>query len=465
MRFTTNFLNSSSRYFNNILTIFKGLLLSVILLYFTSCVEEDLIGSSLQDEGILLNTFYSDTFTVESSIIYTDSVVTSGNLLVGVEEDEKFGKTYTESFFKLFVPAEYNESFIEANNDAIFDSARLVLSYSVISGDESKSQEFELYSINELINDTILYYQTDKIEDINNRIVGRGTLLPQDDSLNILSFEADAIGQSLFINRTSANMLEQVLFEENVFKGINIKPADSEADAYTLRFAPSSSSSINFLFRVYYSLPEDTLSRIQNFFIGTSFYSAEADFTSTPYLSGLQIGNTISTDNTENECYLQSGVGLTTIMKFPGLANFAQQNPNIAINKAELSFDPIESSQTQHGIPPETISFFVLDENGENDENVLLLEEGRSPESVSTFVNQNVPVLTLSYGSGSGTYPVADITSYVQDLISGAQPNNGIMINPFLRRGSISRCVFGDNNYGSNPLQLRIYYTKSATNN
>ncbi len=465
MRFITNLLNSSSRFNKNLLYIFKGLLLSVILLYFTSCNEVDEIGSSFQDEGILLNTYFTDTFTVETSIAYVDSVVTSGNLLAGVEQDEKFGTTYTESFLKLFIPSEYNESFIAAENDAVFDSAKLVMSYTLVSGDASQTQDFELYTLNESIIDTLPYYQSDRIEDVGETVVGRATLNPEQDSIDVLVFEANEIGESLFNNRTSANMLNQELFEVNIFKGINLRPANTDADAYTIRFAPASSTSINFAFRVYFSLPEDTISRIQNFFIGTSFFSARADFSNSAHLSGLQIGETINTDNTANECYLQSAVGLTTIMKFPGLASFAEQNPNVAINKAELSFDPVESSQSVHGTPPQNIAFFVLDENGNRNQNVLLLQEGRFGETVSNGefeINQNTPVLTLAYANGAGTYPVADITSYMQELLNGTRENNGFMINPFLSRGSIARCVFGNDDYGTNPLQLRIYFTKNT---
>jgi hypothetical protein len=275
--------------------------------------------------------------------------------------------------------------------------------------------------------------------------------------------EANGIGETLFSNRSSANLLSQELFEANVFKGINLRPSNPDADAYTISFAPASSSSLNFSFRVYFSLPEDTISRIQTFFIGTSFYHADADFSNTKYLSGLEAGGGISTDMTGNECYIQSGVGLTTKITFPGLVDFAAQNPSIAINKAELTFDPIEGSQEAHGRPPEVLSFFVLDEDGDYDENILLLQEGRSPDPVSTVIVQNTPVLTLQYGQNSGTYPTADITSYIQDVFRGNLPNNGILINPFLRRGSVSRCIFGDNENSQSKLKLRLYYSENAS--
>jgi|GEM_PF-2626690 len=465
MRFIMNLQNSSGILIKNLINIFKGLLLSVILLYFTSCNEVDSIGSSFQDEGVLLNTFFSDTFTIKTSVKLIDSVATSSNMLAGAETDEKFGQTNTESFFKLFIPNEYDEDFIASDNNAIFDSARLVLRYTLISGDENVSQDFELLELNEIINDTILYYQN-SIIGVENTVVGSASLIPAEDSLNTLSFEADAIGEKLFESRTDVNMLDQGLFETNIFQGINIRPVDSIADAYTLSFVQPPNSAVDFIFRLYFSLPEDTVSSIQNFFVGPRFFKVNSDFTNTPFLSDLKSQKEISTELTNNEWYIQSGAGITTKLEFPWLAEFASQNPNIAINKAELTFDPILASQDIHGLPPSTLGFFVLDGNGDFNVNFVLLQEGRTAETVTEEVPQNVPITSLnlpflsaSYRLGAGTYPIVDITSYMQEVIKGQRSNNGILINPFIARGSIARGIFGDNTISEEALKLRLFYT------
>ncbi|UZR93886.1 DUF4270 family protein [Chondrinema litorale] len=462
MKFTTNLwgstLNLSEVFINH---FNKGLLAIVILLYFTSCNDVESIGDTLQDSDLLLKASFTDTITIETQVVYLDSVITNRALLVGTENDEKFGRTTTESFFKLYIPSEFNETFIETGNEAVFDSAKLVLTYSVVSGDETLDQTIEAYSINEFIVDTIPYYQSNTIVDVNNELLGSVTINPELDTLDRMSMRMDALGEMLFSNRTAAAMQDQDSFEEEILKGLKLQVNDTEADMYTLSFAPdNTNTSTNFSFKLYYSLPGDTISKLQTFFIGTSFFHADVDFTNTDYLAGLQFGDEINTAETGNEAYVQSGVGLTTKIKFPYLDDFAKQNPNLAINKVELSFDPVELSPLVHGTPPSAMRFFALDEDGNFDVNRLLLREGLTLTPVSSSAVSDDLILSLTYNARAGTYPVMDITTYIQSILNGSLENNGLMFNPFYSRSSIARSIIGDSNYETDPIVLRIFYTK-----
>ncbi|MBT31062.1 MAG: hypothetical protein CMO01_15505 [Thalassobius sp.] len=466
MKFTTNLwgstLNLSKVFINH---FNKGLLAIVILLYFTSCNDVESIGDTLQDSDLLLKASFTDTITIETSVVYLDSIVTNNALLVGTENDEKFGRTTTESFFKLLIPTEVNstfiETFIESGNEAVFDSAKLVLSYSVISGDETLDQTIEAYSINEFIVDTIYYYQSNTIVDVNNELLGSVTINPELDTLDRMSMRMDALGEMLFSNRTAAAMQDQDSFEEEILKGLKLQVSDTEADMHTLSFALDNSQTYsNFSFKLYYSLPGDTTSKVQSFYIGRSFYHADVDFTNTDYLAGLQFGDEINTAETGNEAYVQSGVGLTTKIKFPYLDDFAKQNPNLAINKVELSFDPVELSPLVHGTPPSAMRFFALDEDGNFDPNRLLLREGLTLTPVSSSAVSDDLILSLTYNARAGTYPVMDITTYIQSILNGSLENNGLMFNPFNSSRSIARSIIGDSNYETDPIVLRIFYTK-----
>ncbi|MEM1137540.1 MAG: hypothetical protein AAGI07_16995, partial [Bacteroidota bacterium] len=65
----------------------------------------------------------------------------------------------------------------------------------------------------------------------------------------------------------------------------------------------------------------------------------------------------------------------------------------------------------------------------------------------------------------AGTYPVADITTYIQDILNGNIENNGLMINPFSQSNGLLKCIFGDNKAANSPLKLKLFYTSRPNAN
>ena len=133
------------------------------MFFFASCKKKDTsLGVNSIDKNELLNSVQMDTFSILTSTVFEDSVITSGAStgLLGSYTDPKFG-TVKAGFYTQFRLQSANPTF---GDNIKIDSFVLGLKYSASKfyGDLS-SQKFEIYELNDSLGTTTTYYSfTDK---------------------------------------------------------------------------------------------------------------------------------------------------------------------------------------------------------------------------------------------------------------------------------------------------------------
>ncbi len=128
------------------------------IFFFTSCKKKDTsLGVNGIDQNELLNSVQIDTFSIFTSTVFEDSVITSGASigLLGSYTDPKFGPVQA-GFYTQFRLQSANPTF---GADIKIDSFVLGLEYSSnkFYGDLS-SQKFEVYQLNDSLGTASTYY-------------------------------------------------------------------------------------------------------------------------------------------------------------------------------------------------------------------------------------------------------------------------------------------------------------------
>lgn len=420
--------------------------MGLILLGLFSCDENKDIGLDLQG-GETLSTFFTDTITINSSVTIADSVNTTNTstILVGSVEDARFGTTSAEAYSQLSMGIITDLDFGEG---AVFDSITMLLSYPYVYGDTVTPQTYFIHEITEAI-DTIAYYSFDKIEETGiGDELGSFTLAPADNSLNFVSFRlSDQFGQKIFDKSGQTELSSQENFA-NFFKGLRLSTLNSSGNTM-LGFNPSNTQSF---VTIHFQGPSgDTLApRTFSFSFGRGYNNITPNLENSSTLADVARGMKVSTTATNNECYLQAGTGITTLLEFPYLKNLGN-GKQVIISRAELVFRPIDAlNEDETKLPPESIYLKVASED-------QTFSEGFINSELST----TNPVIS-EYNSSGRAYPAMRITSYIQNVIEGNTPNYGVFlgISPAIDRERVNQVVIGDANHPTaSQIQLQVYYT------
>lgn len=442
----------------------KGLLLAVILLYFTSCNNLEEIGLEIQGDNLIVSTHFTDTVTIKTSVTLVDSLITNNKILIGNLNDDKFGKTSTSSYLHLRLDT---LDFLE-DADAIFDSAEVFFAYTLVSGQENTSQTINLFELTKGFEDS-LYYQTSNL-DFDANILGSSEINPSLDTVDIFTIRADGYGEKIFNYIKNFDDLNNPDKVDETFKGLRVAPnPDDEGYALKISLPTSQSPSIPTYVRLYYRTPDSETVKTKTLFFNRSFFNAKLDLSSNSDLAGLEFGESIPTNQLKNEGYFIGGTGLTLKIEFPYLDQLKGDDVEFfGINRAQLSFDPIEGSISNYGSPSQFLSFIVLSENGEFNYSRRLLDESAITEgadgkriTVSEVIGNETPIKNVGYNSSAGTYPMAEMTSYIQEVIEGSRKNTGFYLdlNPFTNE-NVNRLLISDPEHpGESQLHLRIFYS------
>ncbi|MDW7694767.1 DUF4270 family protein [Flammeovirgaceae bacterium SG7u.111] len=463
-----NKLNGSKKP-NKIYSPYKGLLLVVILLYFTSCGTTNRIGLELQGDNLIEGTFFTDSLEVKTSIVLLDSINTSDTryTLVGRYADEKFGETSAQGFMQLILPTE-DSALVFGSDDAVFDSIVFSLPLAEIFGDTNLPVTYEVHELAEQL-DTTVYYHSEKIENVKPELLGEKTYDFSQDSLRRLIIRlSDDFGTKIF--NESGNSVLQFQDEFEAFiNGIRLRPKEGDK-GHLLALRPYTTGAVAYL-RVYYSEPGDTVSSYKTIGFGRAFHNIENDFSESKYLSGLTKDNPIPTSETNNELYIQEGIGIATKIEFPGLENLITDQLAV-VNRAELFFSPPPSTVDDHATPPADLIFLLPNSDGS-----LNAEDGPS----FLFGEASASMLTLTYNFSGRNYTIPRITTYIQGVMNKTIDNNGLILTTPITKessdvfGNVSayqeaaianpestgKLIIGGPNYEfDKEMKLQLYYTE-----
>lgn len=380
-------------------------LLSILL---SSCANEPSeLGANFFNGGTM-DVSYIDSVSVKISTIKYEELVTSepDRLLIGHHDDEKLGAVFSAPYFQLSVPSTnpLNKYSTEYNY------AVLVLKYDGYSYyDTLLENRYSVYRVNEKIETdaTGSLYNHSRFE-LDTHSLGTATFKPRphkDDSLAIGL--DDALGRDLYekILNQSPVVADDTEFQR-YFRGIAVLP-DISINGSLLGFTPDAE------LRLYYTdksvIPAND-DRYVSFSLnsnGLFFNSIAADITGTD-LDGTLLTQEDNVDAalTDNESYIQGGIGLSLRMDLPYIKKLRDME-NLLLLNAVLEIHPVRHSYDALKPLPGMLTAFVIYPNNET--------YTEYSTSIQQLVLDDIP---------RDTYYSVDVTDYVETMLQDDNTEN-----------------------------------------
>jgi hypothetical protein len=468
----------------------------------SACEDPQEIGSEVfaQDIGVL----FTDTLTVDASTVLLDSVVTSSTstLLVGRTTDPSLGTAEANSYFHI-VPFDTLYSSVDTAGrknvkwiryPSKVDSIRFFLPYNFYQGDTNQRQTIKLVQLatTATLDVDKQYYSNSEAPALSNTVIGQ-----------VQNARIRPIRNNNIISGTGRFDTLRIPITDPAFISLIASQRDPKKDNAIVRtefrkatrgFALVSESvknaaivgfdAIYSLVRVYYNYKytytlrnkADTADSITVTVDTTKFNYLQVydrDI-ATPVnvrfnkITASRTGNLAklvkATDilpakQTNNEVYLQNAAGVVMKIQFPTLSKLKARQ-DVAINKAELILEPNANS-----------SSFTLPQD------LILVESTKDNrlQRTTTDATGSMRIVsgesyTAAFSTRTNAYTF-NVTSSLQNILSGRNLSNGWMISPSvfttnaqgtrsLASGSkiyswdINRAVFNSKN-----IKLKVYYT------
>jgi hypothetical protein len=328
---------------------FKPLRSVLVFACFTAlsaCSDPSTVGIDVVPDASGGNTFYTDTITIETTVIREDSLQTDEGIalfnLAGSYTDPVFGLSRA-SFYTQFRLPNNNANF-SFGSSPVLDSVVLTLAYADYYGDTITQQQFEVYRLDASMFKDTAYYSNDVVQTGAQLFNSLVSISPKD-SVDLggalkaphlrLKLD-DALGTEFLDAANVDKFLSNTAFIE-FFKGLYVKTADVTTSGAGCIASFNLTASMSKLTVYYSNLSGDSLSA--NFEVNADcprFNHFEHDYTTSEF------GNTFPIVASPR-LYIQSMAGLKTRIKFPFLAGI-DGNGSVAINKAELIVPALDNS-------------------------------------------------------------------------------------------------------------------------
>ncbi len=395
-----------------------AIFLLAIVVIFAACKKpEQTIGLEIQPEDDFLNVYQTDTTSLLAKTIVEDSLRTDelSISLLGNYLDPSMGVTYAEIFSQIRLSSNNVEFGDPAN--LVVDSLILSLVYTN-SVDTYGSLSPQSFVVNEIVEEFEFdssYYSNQSVGFDNTNLIEIGKETQAIDLTSYVQLEIDSVVPQLrlplkkelgerFFEMSNDGLLEDNTSFLEEFKGLHLLSTSIDGAVIPLDLLNGDSK----LTLYYHELGEDADTLNFTFFINSNcarFNRYTHSFSNE--LSGLSANNPI--DGDEN-CYVQGGASVKTKVEFPNLMDFNEIEGR-TINKAEL----IIANKALDARFPVLDNLYVLmtDEDGNEDD---------LPDA-----------LTFNHEIG-GTFNSSDemyhfnITRYIQAVLNGELPNDGITI-------------------------------------
>lgn len=432
--------------------LFAGRRLWALLLGLLSltqaCTEvEDTLGEALPSPGTDLAATYTDTITVRASTVLTDSVPSSatGYLLAGRYLDSPLGTLTARSYLQVGLSSAFTP-------DPALQYDSLVLAVTADTyryGDTTRTQQLEVHRQTQAFQATKTYYTADALP-YDDAVLGRRTFRAgaHTDSLRIRL--DNALGQELW----QAGQNGQLTTYDEVkarLKGLVLTPGSTD-NAALMRW--SAAAGTTHLYMYYHDPAAPTEALVYPFPVAGDyphFFQLSADRTGTALASLSNPRQGVSSAASQEETFIQAGLGLKTKLEFPYLAQLKELGGLIIINSAQLSLETITSAENRF-LPPPAALYPRL--------------TNRANQNGSYFLTSAGTIVTLPYQKGTsvrtgldqGGY-VLGLTAYVQDVLRGTLVNGGVLLGSETT-GSTERTLLGSARNTAHPLRLRLYFTR-----
>jgi hypothetical protein len=445
----------------------RNVAIMLLSAFFFSCEDPINIAVDTPSTGGQFSTTFTDTLTVSRATVMIDSVVTSEQTgaVVGHYKDPVFGDVKATLFTQITLPydgttgAYYPFSITTSDSlTAVYDSMYVYLVHNGFAyGDSTKPLTLNIHRLTEdfvkskkYLNDEALAYNPTPLASkvLTYKDFKRATVSTTD---SLIKFKMpNAIGQELFALANKAEGKDNDKFTAAV-KGFALTVNQGAETVYGISLSNSSFPI------VYYHAPGDTVAKgLALSFLGERFSQIVSNRQGT-VLQDLKQLQSIPSQATKNQTYIQTGIGITTKMTFPTLANLLKiGSSNVAINKAELILEPDLDQTTGNFFPPIQIALVEIGKD-----NRL-----KKTNNVESFVALDVATGTQyvsDYSTTNNNYKF-NFTSYIQDILNNRKTTDGIAIVPSILattstgtsigiyNNNVSRAVFKN-------IKLNVYYS------
>ncbi len=433
---------------------------------FTSCNESSVVGLDVQPSNDLLNVGFEDTTSINTRTVKGDSLITdetlisSGNVLIGKYIDPVFGTSIASIYTQLRLPT--NIVATSFGTAPVCDSIIISLIYegTAYGKKDKKLQKLNVYQLSESMSTASTYYSNSTLSKFSTDLTAADGYVFQprtgsstSDSVTVLGVKLkpqlrvpldNAFGQLLLNNQGTGNIATNTDFQ-NFFKGVYITTENTST-------LPGEGNILHFKFGeskvtlYYHNSTTDSLKYDFNLGSVARFNHFEHDYAGASSDLTNQFSTPSQTQN--NTVYVQSMAGAKTKIEFPYLMNWLK-NGMIGVNKAEL----VISVDT-------TVSTYMIDTFAAPAALILfgINDDGTTYAIPDAFEGATYFGGTLNSGTVQYRFNIA---RYIQQVLDGDRNNNGLYI--LASNGAVygNRAVIsGGQSTSARPMKLNITYTK-----
>lgn len=397
-----------------------------------------------------------DTVTVNMSTINFDSLATSnrGRILIGNYDDPVFGKVKSDSYFQLSADT-YALNSVGSDTEStnyVFDSISMILKYDrYYYGDTTKVQTFNIHRLTQKVkpntndsnfyNNSTLTYSSESLGTISYKPRPK-----EKDSINIKM--SKEFGEALFQKIKKREVTDFDSFTEYL-KGLVLVPENSNS-SNIIGFSVSTSK-----VRLYYSKYQsdnEAASLIVDFSIldaTKQFNSISLDKTGTIIQNLPASTGRLSSLQTNNQGFIQSGTGVACRIDFPNIKQFKNISTNGAIVDAELILKPINNSYSEKYPLADSLTVYV----GDN----LNRISGTLVNSAGTSVYGKLSQKSDEFNENVG-YSISIGNFLQKEMLKQSDSRSALILTLPGIAQSVNRLVLGDQKHLNNKIQLKIYY-------
>lgn len=426
------------------------------------CEEPSEIGAELNPNADNLNVQYRE-FTLPSSVVFSDSVVTSNpsRYMVGVYDDPVFGKITASTYTQLGIYAtDRPPSPIEP--DAVFDSAFIYLRLDYYYGENfQEPQEFSVHELADTLFDVRYKSSIDTrlvfFTSIADTVV---RITPGIDSLIVMRLD-DKYGQEVMdvtIREQPSATGHPALTQK--IEGIAFIP-DEDMD-YILginttvtgdSLNPGDESAV----RIYYHRRNQDLVKFFDFTLnGTSSYIGVETDRSGSVLSDLTEPFT-EYQPTDGRRYVQPSTGIYTKIDMSPVRNFIDSLNGFLVNEAVFQIGPVTSRNAGDYLQPLSTINLAFTNNTNKVNGIGLIRDPFNSVIISDdgYITQsNSAPLSLTLDENETLFE-AEVSNFMQIMADRSIVQPDLMIFPSFRdQASMDQLIFD-----ANSIKLKVFYT------
>jgi hypothetical protein len=422
---------------------------------FLSCKKkENSVGANGYNSDLLLNSFKTDTFSINSYTIFQDSIPSKNAVfaLLGSYNDPIFG-TVNASFYSQFRLQALNPQFVNPGESFEIDSIVLGLEYRKVSDLEFKgyygkttAQTFEVYRLNQAMHNDSSYYNFTTLNVGSENLVetGKGTLTPNTikktivgkDTVDALlrihlknSFAEELVNESINNPDTYSSNEKFISFLKGIYVKVNNgSQAPGEGGVFCFDLVKPRSK-----MTIYFKQGDNAFTF--DYLINNNavrFNHVEISNSGTPVQQVIDLP-----ENGKTSYYAQANRS-RAVVEIPSLSNLPK---NIIIHNAKLVL-PVAYQTGKIYYPSELIT--------------VGYKPNYESEAIGTLKGEEYAV----FNEQLKAY-IINIRPYVQNVINGTWENRGVYLSPALLNSTVERIIFnGINTNNKKQPKLEITFTE-----